>query len=340
MRLPSTISTMRSSVGTPTTIDRHGHALYDYHDSIAFRDGMLASSAVDLAILRAVAQRGSFTAAAGELGYTQSAISKRVRLLEAAVGRRIFARERTGVRLTPAGEVVLRHAATALDALSAIERDLQNDLDRGRLGPVRLGAFASALAGIVPAALKLVVGVDVTLREGTSAALVRALRARTLDLALLASVPPFHPPDQRDPPLAGEQLTEGNLRIAVSATHRFAGRRTVNVAELADERWVVARQQADDHRLGAWPGMPGTPRAPFIVRDWLGKLRLVASGAAITTIPDVLLPALPPDVRTVEIAGGSAERRRLLLVRAPGPTDPAVEDVAAALRRAARPGPD
>jgi len=86
--------------------------------------------------------------------------------------------------------------------------------------------------------------------------------------------------------------------------------------------------------------MPGTPRAPFIVRDWLGKLRLVASGAAITTIPDVLLPALPPDVRTVEIAGGSAERRRLLLVRAPGPTDPAVEDVAAALRRAARPGPD
>ena len=86
--------------------------------------------------------------------------------------------------------------------------------------------------------------------------------------------------------------------------------------------------------------MPGTPRAPFVVRDWLGKLRLVASGAAITTVPDVLLPALPPDVRTVRVTGASAERRRLLLVRAPGPTQTALEDVAAALRSAARAGSD
>ena len=301
---------------------------------------MLNLSPVDLAILRAVAQRGSFTAAAGELGYTQSAVSKRMRVLESVTGRRLFARDRTGVRLTPAGEVVLRHAAAVLDALSAIERDLDDDAGRGRAGPIRLGAFASALAGIVPAALKLVGERDVTVREGTSAALVRALRAGTLDLVLLAGVPPFHPPDQRDPPLAVEYLAEGNLRIAVSATHRFAGRRTVDIAELADERWVVARQEPDDHRLGAWPGMPGTPRAPYVVRDWLGKLRLVASGAAITTVPDVLLPALPPDVRTVEITGGSAEPRRLVLVRAPGPAAPGVEDVAAALRDAARAGPD
>ena len=288
--------------------------------------------------MRAVAQRGSFTAAAGELGYTQSAVSKRIGALETATRRRLFARERTGVHLTPAGEVVLRHAAAALDALEAIERDLLHDVDGGRPSPVRLGAFTSALAGMVPAALALLAGVDVTLREGTSAALARALRARTLDLALLAGVPPFHPPDQRDPPLAVEQLAEGNLRIAVGATHRFAGRRTVDVGELANERWVVAHQQPDDHRLGPWPGMPGTPRAPFVARDWLSKLRLVASGAAITTVPDVLLPALPPDVRTVGISGGSAERRRVLLVRAPGPAEPAVENVAAALRHAARAG--
>jgi DNA-binding transcriptional LysR family regulator len=112
----------------------------------------------------------------------------------------------------------------------------------------------------------------------------------------------------------------------------------VDVGELADERWVVARQERDDHPLGAWPGMPGTPRAPFVARDWLSKLRLVASGAAITTVPDVLLPALPPDVRTVGVTGGSAERRRLVLVRVPGPAEPAVEDVAAALRSAARAG--
>src|SRR3954447_3789621 len=188
---------------------------------------MLDVSSVDLAILRTVAQRGSFTAAAGELGYTQSAVSKSVRALETATGRRLFARVRTGVRLTDAGELVLRHAAAALDAVSALERDLQDDADGGHPGPVRLGAFASALAGIVPAALALLEGVDVTLREGTSTALVRALRAGTLDLALLAGVPPFDPPDQHDPPLAVEYLAEGSLRVAVGATHRFAGRGTV-----------------------------------------------------------------------------------------------------------------
>jgi DNA-binding transcriptional LysR family regulator len=133
-------------------------------------------------------------------------------------------------------------------------------------------------------------------------------------------------------------MSEGELRIAVGASHRFAGRRTVHVDELADERWVVARQERDDHRLGAWPGMAVAPRAPFVARDWLSKLRLVASGAAITTVPDVLLPVLGSDVRTVGVTGAGAERRRLLLAWAPGPADPAVEVVAAALRSAARAG--
>jgi DNA-binding transcriptional LysR family regulator len=296
---------------------------------------MLDLTLTDLAILRSVAQRGSFTAAAGELGYTQSAVSKRVRALESATGRALFARERTGVRLTPAGEVVLRHAATALDAMGAIERELQDDTPGGRARPVRVGAFASALAGIVPSALQLLGGIDVTLREGTSSALVRALRAGTLDLALLSAVPPFHPPDERDPPLPVEYLTEADLRVAIGASHRFAGRSTVDVSELADELWVVARQERDDVRLGAWPGMPGTPRAPFVVRDWLSKLRLVASGAAITTVPDVLLQAPGPDVRTVAVTGGG-ERRRLALARAPGRAPQPVERVAEALREAAR----
>jgi hypothetical protein len=72
------------------------------------------------------------------------------------------------------------------------------------------------------------------------------------------------------------------------------------------------------------------------VRDWLTKLRLVASGEAITTVPDVLVPALPPDVRTVSVGDSSVERRRLLLARIPGVARrPESEAVAVALRDAA-----
>ena len=87
--------------------------------------------------------------------------------------------------------------------------------------------------------------------------------------------------------------------------------------------------------LGVWPDPAGRADAPYIVRDWLTKLRLVASGLAITTVPDVLVTALPPDVRVVSVDGSSVERRRLLLARLPRAARPEAQAVAAVLRDAA-----
>jgi DNA-binding transcriptional LysR family regulator len=296
---------------------------------------MLDFSVGDLRVLRAVAQRGSFTAAAIELGYTQSAISKRIASLEASARHPLVVRERRGVRLTRAGEVMLRHATAALEAMEDAEREL-NEEHTTRVRPVRLGAFASAAAGIVPRALERLASdrpdIAIALREGTSAALTRALRAGTLDLALLAGVPSPAPADEREPPLEVETLAEGPLRVALGARHRLAGRSHVAVAELEGERWVVARSEGQEWLLGIWPGSTGRADAPYVVRDWLTKLRLVASGAAITTVPDVLIPALPPDVRAVTVEDISVERRRLLLARIPGAMRPELRAVAVALR--------
>jgi DNA-binding transcriptional LysR family regulator len=174
----------------------------------------------------------------------------------------------------------------------------------------------------------------VALREGTSAVLTRALRAGNLDIALLAGVPPYPPPDDREPALDVETLAEGPLCIIVGASHRLAGRTHVLAAELTEERWVVARSEGQERLLGVWPGLAGRPNVPYVVRDWLTKLRFVASGVAITTIPEVLIPALPSDVQHVSV-DGDADRRRLLLVRVPGVTRPETQDVAQALRDAA-----
>lgn len=299
---------------------------------------MLDYSVGDLLVLRAVVQRGSFTAAAAELGYTQSAISKRIAALETTAGHTLVIRERRGVRLTRAGEVLLRHAAAALEAIEDAERELKDE-QATRVRPVRLGTFASAAAGVVPRALDRLArdrpDIVLTLREGTSAVLTRALRAGTLDLALLAGVSAHIPRDDREPALEVETLAEGPLRVAVGASHRLAGRPRVSVAELTGERWVVARSEGQERLLGVWPGSPGRADAPYVVRDWLTKLRLVASGTAITTVPDVLVPALPPDVRAVSVSDSSVERRQLLLARTPGVTRPESETVAAALRDAA-----
>ena len=171
-----------------------------------------------LRVLVETAQSGSFTAAARALGYTQSAVSRQVAALESTAGVALFERRRDGVVLTQAGARLLRRAVRVLDELDAAARDVATS---NASGPVRLGAFATAVAGLVPAALAtLPPDLVVTVREGTTPTLTRALRAGTLDLAVLAQIPPFRPPDAESPPLA---LTV--LALRQGGVARFRGDR-------------------------------------------------------------------------------------------------------------------
>src|SRR5947209_7357576 len=157
-------------------------------------------STTGLRMLREIAQAGSFSAAADSLGYTQSAVSRQVASLEAIVGCRLFERGRQGAVVTAAGVRLLTRATRALDELDAAVRELAGEATE--LGPVRLGAFASAAAGLVPRALaSLPPELVVTLREASTPVLTRALRAGTLDLAVIARSPPFRPPDSESPAL-------------------------------------------------------------------------------------------------------------------------------------------
>jgi DNA-binding transcriptional LysR family regulator len=232
-----------------------------------------------LRILREIAQAGSFSAAAHSLGYTQSAVSRQVAALETATGRRLFDRSRDGVTLTPAGARLLATAVRVLDELDATLRELSGD--ELAAAPVRLGAFASAAAGLVPRALAglaaLAPQLRVTLREGTTPALTRALRAGTLDLAVIARTPPFRPPDTESPALELTTLSERELVIGVSTRHPFATARAIEVQQLTGQVWVASRSGPGDTLLGVWPGLAERPDIRYVVRDWLAKLQIVAA---------------------------------------------------------------
>jgi DNA-binding transcriptional LysR family regulator len=290
---------------------------------------------VGLRVLREVAERGTFTAAAQALGYTQSAVSRQVAALEQATGVRLFDRYPGGVRLTSAGRAFLRHAVTALDALDAADRELRGAEDD--TGPVRLGFFPTAGAVLVARALATLrqqrPRTRVTTREGTTPSLVRALRTGTLDLALLSSRPPYRSPDTDDPPLRVEPLLDDRLVLAVPASGRFADRASVSAEHLVGETWIASSASIDEPLLGVWPGLPGRPRVDHSTRDWLTKLHLVAAGTAITTVPSTLLSAIPPGVRLISIDDLPEERRRVSLVRLPGPTTPPTQALVDALRQ-------
>ncbi|MDT0449267.1 LysR family transcriptional regulator [Streptomyces hesseae] len=290
-----------------------------------------------LRVFRAVAEQGTFTAAAVSLGYTQSAVSRQIAAIERAAGSELLERRRDGVRLTAAGRVVMRRATVVLDEIEATARELSGL--PGQAGTVRLGWFPSAGAVLIPRALAALrrtdPGLRVVGREGGTPALVRALRAGSLDLALLASAPPFRPPDTESPPLALWTLTERALLLAVPTAHPLARGDYVDVADLRGQRWIVGSSSGEDQAMGVWPGLDERPEIAHTARDWLAKLHLVAAGCGLTTLPATLASAVPPGVRVLPVRGGPQEQRRLLLARLPHPPAEPVTRLAAALRAAA-----
>lgn len=140
-----------------------------------------------LRVMRAIADEGSFTAAAHKLGFSQPAISQMVRRLEERAGTVLVERIGRTVRLTEAGEVLARHASPVLAALDAAEQEVAA-IAGLRSGRVRLMAFPSASATLVPKALSHVKreypDVSITFTEAEPPESLSALRAGTCDIAV------------------------------------------------------------------------------------------------------------------------------------------------------------
>ncbi|MEI4277856.1 LysR family transcriptional regulator [Klenkia terrae] len=282
--------------------------------------------------LRAIAESGSFTAAAERLGYTQSAVSKQVRALETAAGATLFVRAPRGVALTAAGRALLQRAEVVLDQLDAAEQDIAA-LGARVGGRVALGGFPTTAVDLVPRALALLrtstPDVDVDFRQLSTPAQLRQLRSGRLDLGVVAVNPGSADLDG----LATAPLPSGPLLVAVPAGHRLAGTGPVAPADLAGERWVVGQGEAGEPQFGVWPGLPEADVAAR-ARDWSTRLGYVAAGLGVTSIPALAAAAVPAGVVTVQVAQPVPRPRRLTLAWAHEP-GPAVAAVREALTRTA-----
>src|SRR3954469_3391723 len=118
-----------------------------------------------LLTFRAVAHERSFSAAARELALTQPAVSQQVAALERELGVRLLDREPGGLRLTPAGNVLLAHADVIAARLEQAGAQL-SELAREARVRLRIGAFPSALAALVPKAVARLADAEAILEEG------------------------------------------------------------------------------------------------------------------------------------------------------------------------------
>jgi len=285
-----------------------------------------------LRVVLEVAERGSFSAAAGRLGYTQSAVSRQIALAESAAGRPLFERHARGVNVTEAGRLLAARAATVLGELEAARQELDGLAVRPA-GRLRVGAFSTAMAALVPRAIESFARsaprVEIVLREGTTSTHLARVGARRLDVAVVT--PPDVPPDG----VILATLLEDPLLVAVDRRHRLVGEASVAPEELTGERWIVGSPDPDAELLGAWTAAPWDPDIAYVARDWTAKLGLVAAGCGMTVVPGLAAPALPDTISVVRIDHPAASRITAMAFTESSADEPWTRGFAEALRDAA-----
>lgn len=253
-----------------------------------------------LRVVREAARCGSFSAAADRLGYTQSAVSRQISLMEQAAGHPLFERLARGVTPTAAGQIVVRHAEAVLAELDST-RDQLDRLIAGPPATVRVGAFSTAMAALVPRAVAATPA-RVPLREGTTPRLLTAVARGRLDLAVVTETGTLAAD------MEVELLLDDPLLVAVPSNHRLAGRISAAPAEFRDERWIAGSTERGSTLLGAWQDSRHEPDIAFVARDWIAKLGLVAAGSGITVVPGIAAPVVPANIALVRIDHPAAVR--------------------------------
>lgn len=243
-----------------------------------------------LRVLRAVAEHGSFAAAAAELRYTPSAISQQVAALEREAGATLVERGARGARLTQAGQVLDRHAALVLGQLAAARAEL-DDLTRLRGGHVRVAAFESAWTALVPAAVSRYradhPGVELHLAEEDPQAAVAAVRAGACDVAVV-----FEPNGLSAEEAGGLERTviaHDPLWAVLHADHPLAGGDAVDLTQLAADPWVAPTAFCAGVVRSACARAGFEPDVVFSSADYGAVQGFVAAGAGVALVPFLAL---------------------------------------------------
>lgn len=275
-------------------------------------------SGADLPALRAlvaIADTGSFRSAAAALGYTQSAVSHRIAVLERRLGTTLFDRPggRGAVRLTTAGQAAYTHARRAIAAVQALEADVGARAGEART-TLRVGVFQTAAAELLPPALRAFrrdwPHVEVILTENDRPdRLTEQLARGRLDLAFARDV-------NSDERVEAIPLLDDPLVIL---TRRDSPLLTLDdpsfdVLDGADVVAWTRRWPMQVELEAAWRRRGISPHVVFRTEDNLALQRLVAAGLGEACIGRVAAQhAIDPSLTWLSPAEPLIHRRIVLL---------------------------
>jgi DNA-binding transcriptional LysR family regulator len=263
-----------------------------------------------LLALVAVVETGTFSAAAEQLGYTQSAVSQQVSTLERLVGAPLFERPggRRPVRLTAAGEMLLTHARAVIARVSAAAADLRA-LASGEQGELRVGTLPSVGTKILPRLLGTFrtewPGVQIVLREARdSADLIHAVEAGDIDLTFI-DIGPYE-----TGPLQVRRLLDDPMVLVAPAGAPEAGRLAVSIDDVAHLPMIGTRNP------GCWQIIDDAFRQAAVLPTYVFRSDdnptiqgLIGAGLAYAVLPLLTVDENDPNVAVIPIRPEPPPRR-------------------------------
>jgi DNA-binding transcriptional LysR family regulator len=300
-----------------------------------------------LLTFREVARQGSFSRAADALALSQPAVSQQVGALERELGATLLVRGRAGTVVTPAGELLLAHAEALASRLELADAQM-GELAATERTTLRVGAFPSALATIVPAAAVALRArepdLDLAIEEGTVDELEAAVESGSLHVAVCWQDARADRRERDD--LRRTDLAEEPMVAVLAADHRLASRRQIALGELADETWMAP--ESEGLFVDACRAAGFEPRVAILTRDPLAARAIVSAGLAVSLTPRLLANLDLPGIVTRPLRGAAPRRALYASTPAQGAHPLArelVDELVAALsprrsatRRASRPG--
>ncbi len=271
-----------------------------------------------------VARLGSFSAAAGELGYTQAAVSQQVAALENDLKAQLL--NRRPVTPTEAGARLLEHAEPILlrldAARAAVTRITKAPPAILVVGVTPLAGATSVLGPALSELRQRMPRLDVIVQTGPGRQLAAGVAKGELDLALTDGLTAPGDPIPEQAPVAAIGVSQQKVKVVLPADHPLAARATLRLTDLADARWIAADNVAPPLAEIRWhAGTDGfKPAFRYTGSDVLTLIGLASAGHGLTLLPETVLPA---GVAAVPVSAPKVSHRLELIHGTLAKTSPA-----------------
>ena len=253
----------------------------------------------------AVARVGSFTKAAEDLGIAQPSLSEQIARLEQGLGAPLFERLNRRIELTPLGEAIRGKAQALLEDAAALPAHFERARE-GVRGPLRVGAIPTILPYYLAPLLKGFTeryrDIDLHVREGTTAELVRQVFDGIIDVAVL-SLP------VKGAGLVMKELFRDHLYLAVPEDHSMAAEDKVHLRRLSDERFLILKDGhcLRDETLAVCDRARARFNGQFEADQFLTIFELIRAGFGVSIVPE-MARGLSEGCRLIEIEPKASRR--------------------------------